>query len=140
MPVIDEHNHVVAVMVVRPLAGSLNSAVPARDLEEVRKVIKVFSNAVSHIQKEHFGDHSELLDQTLEGERIDEESRRKLLFPKMMLLSARDYLCKLDHRSISEIRSYKKPPVTVHRVLKAVLYIFGKLPKDVKKWADTVKV
>ncbi|KAJ3417345.1 EF-hand calcium-binding domain-containing protein 5 [Chytridiales sp. JEL 0842] len=138
IPVVDDHHHVVAVMVIRPMEGK-QGEVPHKDLEEVQKVVKVLSNAVNHVQKEHFGEHG-FMDDVLEGEKIDEESRRKLLFPKMMLMSARDYLSKIDNRAISEIRSYKKPPVTVHRVLKAVLYIFGKLPKEVKKWADTVKM
>lgn len=47
-----------------------------------------------------------------------------------MLLSARDALGKLDNKALSELRSYRKPPATIHKVIKGVLYLFGKTPKE----------
>ncbi|KAI9328768.1 hypothetical protein DFJ73DRAFT_964407 [Zopfochytrium polystomum] len=137
IPVLDDESHVVAVMRLKPHSGKKGS-VPDDDVLEIKKVVAVLETCVNHIHKEKFGHESAL--GKLAGESIDEESRRKMLFPKMMLLSAREYLSKLDNRSMSELRSYKKPPLTIHRVLKAVLYIFGYLPKEVKKWSDTVKL
>ncbi|KAJ3333567.1 EF-hand calcium-binding domain-containing protein 5 [Blyttiomyces sp. JEL0837] len=137
IPIVDEEHHVVAVMVVRPHTG-VKGGIPDDDLAEVKRVVHIMEAAVNQIHKEKFGQES--LMHVLEGEKIDESTRRKLFFSKMMLLSARDSLAKLDNRAISELKSYKKPPPTIHRVLKAVLYIFGKLPKEVKKWSDTVKM
>ena len=53
-----------------------------------------------------------------------------MLFSKLMLFSARKIISNFDNRALSEIRSYKKPPQSVHRILKAVHYIFGKTPKE----------
>ncbi|KAJ1556026.1 EF-hand calcium-binding domain-containing protein 5 [Cladochytrium tenue] len=128
IPVMDEATHVVAVMRLRPRKGQ-QGPVPDDDVSEVRRVVEVLETCVNEIQKQSFGDADPQAGQ-LAGEAIDEESRRRLLFPKMMLMKARDFLSKLDSRSIFELRSYKKPPLNIHKVLKAVLYIFGYLPKD----------
>lgn len=61
---------------------------------------------------------------------MDEASRQHLLFPKLMLLNARDALSKLSSNALSELRSYRKPPATIHKVVKAVLFLFGKTPKE----------
>ncbi|KAJ3384832.1 EF-hand calcium-binding domain-containing protein 5 [Entophlyctis sp. JEL0112] len=135
VPIVDDEDAVFAVVSVRPKAGK--GEVSDEDLAELKKIGAVMSACGSTARKEKFGEESVL--QHLEGEGIDELSRRNLLFPKMMLIAARNWLSKLDNKSISELRSYKKPPVAVMKVLKAVLYLFGKKPKEVSQWSDILK-
>ncbi|KAI8800180.1 hypothetical protein BJ742DRAFT_881297 [Cladochytrium replicatum] len=104
---------------------------------EAKMFEKVVGDAVEMIKGESFGRRGTSKD--LDGESIDEVARRTMLFPKLMLLSAREALGSLDSAAISELRSYRKPPLTVHKIIKGVLYVFGKLPKEVKKWSDAVK-
>ncbi|KAJ3101695.1 EF-hand calcium-binding domain-containing protein 5 [Phlyctochytrium planicorne] len=136
IPVIDEHNHVVAVMAVRVLPGK-NGEMPPEDLDDVRRITGVLSTAMNQIGRERLGDGDEF---SLEGERIDSDARRTLLFSKMMLLNARELLGKLDNRALAELRSYKKPPPIIHKVIKAVLYVFGRGVKELQSWMDTVKL
>ncbi|KAI8622030.1 hypothetical protein BC830DRAFT_1091244 [Chytriomyces sp. MP71] len=135
IPILDDDKKVFCVVGVSKKDG--NGEVSDEDLNEIRKITNILSTCASMAKKEKFGDDS--IVQHLDGEAIDEESRRALLFPKMMLVSARQYLSKLDNKAISELKSYKKPPIAVLKVLKAVLYLHGKKPKEVAKWADVVK-
>ena len=66
-------------------------------------------------------------------------ARRNSLFDRLILLEARDALSKLTSQSISELKSYKRPPESVYRIVKAVLYLFGKKPKEVRSWGDLIK-
>ncbi|ORY51362.1 hypothetical protein BCR33DRAFT_712440 [Rhizoclosmatium globosum] len=117
VPVQDDDGKVVAVICMKPKHGK-KGRVTDEDLNEVRKIKAILGNASSVSKKAKFGEQSEL--QHLAGESIDEESSRALLFPTMMLVAARSWLSKLDNRAISELKSYKKPPVAVLKVLKAV--------------------
>ncbi|KAJ3196481.1 EF-hand calcium-binding domain-containing protein 5 [Irineochytrium annulatum] len=153
VPVLDEDNHVAAVLTVKVHDG-LKGEIPPEDFDEVRRVCTVLTMSMNVVHKERLGDLSEFSD--LEGEMVDDESRRKMLFPKMMLLSARELLKKLDSRALAELKSYKKPPLTIHRVMKSVLYVSGRAPKEgilkslvfpsllipfiVSKWNDTVRL
>ncbi|KAI9335467.1 hypothetical protein BDR26DRAFT_865813 [Obelidium mucronatum] len=136
IPVPDEEGKVFAVICLQNKKGG-KGKVSDEDIAEVKKITSILTNCGSVVKKEKFGDESLL--QHLDGESIDEESRRCLLFPKMMLIAARNWLNKLDSKAISELKSYKKPPVAVMKVLKAVLYLFGKKPKEVSKWQDILK-
>ncbi|KAJ3025349.1 UNVERIFIED_CONTAM: EF-hand calcium-binding domain-containing protein 5 [Siphonaria sp. JEL0065] len=136
IPVPDEEGKVFAVICLQNKNGG-KGKVSDEDISEVKKISSILSNCGSVVKKEKFGDESVL--QHLDGESIDEESRRTLLFPKMMLIAARNWLSKLDNKAISELKSYKKPPPAVLKVLKAVLYLFGKKPKEVTKWQDILK-
>jgi hypothetical protein len=75
----------------------------------------------------------------LEAETVDETARRELLFPKLMLTNLREVLSRLSSKSISELKSYKRPPITIYRIVKGVLYLFGKKPREVKSWNDIIK-
>ena len=75
----------------------------------------------------------------LEAETVDETARRELLFPKLMLTSLREVLSRISSKSISELKSYKRPPITIYRIVKGVLYLFGKKPREVKSWNDIIK-
>ena len=67
---------------------------------------------------------------TLAAEKIDPQTRSHLLFPKMLLLNARESLSRLDNKALSELRSYRKPPQTIHLVVKGVLYLFGWVERE----------
>ncbi|KAJ3073446.1 EF-hand calcium-binding domain-containing protein 5 [Podochytrium sp. JEL0797] len=136
IPVQDEDGKVFAVVCLQNKNGATGK-VSDEDLAEIKKINSVLSNCGTAAKREKFGDESVM--QHLEGESIDEESRRGLLFPKMMLIAARSWISKLDNKAISELKSYKKPPPAVMKVLKAVLYLFGKKPKEVSKWQDILK-
>jgi len=66
----------------------------------------------------------------LDAETISEQLRRKLFFPKLLLLKARDNLSKIDANSIAELKSYRVPPTIIHKVICCILYIFGYTPKQ----------
>jgi hypothetical protein len=53
-----------------------------------------------------------------------------LLFPKLLLLDQREAILNISSKSISELKSYKRPPKSVLFICKGVLYIFGKKPKE----------
>ncbi|KAI9095120.1 hypothetical protein DFS34DRAFT_626735 [Phlyctochytrium arcticum] len=63
-----------------------------------------------------------------------------ILFHKLLLAEARRSIAQIDSKALSELRSYRKPPVTVHRVVKGVLYLFGKVPKEVSTWQDCCRL
>ncbi|KAJ3240078.1 EF-hand calcium-binding domain-containing protein 5 [Chytriomyces hyalinus] len=136
IPIMDDDKKVFCVVEVSK-ANNGKGEVSDEDLAEIKRISTILSTCGSIAKKEKIGDESVV--QHLEGESIDEESRRALLFPKMMLVAARQYLSKLDNKAISELKSYKKPPTAVLKVLKAVLYMFGKKPKEVQTWSDVVK-
>lgn len=138
LPVTDTDGHVVAIMIIQLKEGAKINALSEEDLSDVKRSLMILESCINHVQKEKFGQETTV--EALSGENIDEESRVKMFFGKMMLLSARDLLSKLDNRSMSELRSYKHPPQTIHRIIKAVLYLFGHAPKEVKKWADAIKL
>jgi hypothetical protein len=73
-------------------------------------------------------------------ENVDETAKKDIYFHKLMLLNANDYVKKLTKNSLSEIRSYKRPPKNVVFILKAVLYSLGRQPKEMKSWPDLLKV
>jgi hypothetical protein len=53
-----------------------------------------------------------------------------MAFPKMILLSVRQAITNMNQRHISELKSYKKPPKSIHQIVKAALYVFGAKPKE----------
>jgi len=75
----------------------------------------------------------------LYAETISEQLRRKLFFPKLLLLKARDNLSKIDANSIAELKSYRVPPTIIHKVICCILYIFGYTPKQVESWQDAAR-
>ncbi|KAJ3371793.1 EF-hand calcium-binding domain-containing protein 5 [Kappamyces sp. JEL0680] len=71
---------------------------------------------------------------------MDEPSRRKILFGRLMICSARSGLAKLDTKAIAELKSYKSPPRSIQLILKGALYLFGHIPKDMKTWIEIQKL
>ncbi|KAJ3045424.1 EF-hand calcium-binding domain-containing protein 5 [Rhizophlyctis rosea] len=136
LPVIDPTTN-ACVAVMRVKARAPKKRIPEEDMDEVRRAATVFTSALDYVQKLRLGEGAGM--RVLDAENIDENARRHLMFARMMLLDARLALSRLDVRAISELKSYKKPPLTVHKIIKAVLYLFGKTPKQVKVWADAVK-
>ncbi|KAJ3023323.1 EF-hand calcium-binding domain-containing protein 5 [Thoreauomyces humboldtii] len=136
VPVTDASGHCVAVMRVKPRDPALK--VSEDDMEEIKRTTRILASALECVEKEGLTTTGGLIADSaaLDAESLDENSRRHLLFPKLMLQSARSALSKLNNNALSELRSYRKPPPTIHKVIKAVLYLFGKLPKEVEKWSD----
>ncbi|KAI9202222.1 uncharacterized protein BJ171DRAFT_628618 [Polychytrium aggregatum] len=140
IPVIDEHGQCAAVIDCRPTGKPKTGEIKKLqegDLEDIKRAVRILTNAIDYVHKDHFAKRDDA--SRLDAENIDDEARRDILFSKMMLLSARESLANLDSQAISELRSYKKPPATVLKIIQAVLYIFGKHPKDVKTWPNAVK-
>jgi hypothetical protein len=69
----------------------------------------------------------------VESEKIDEASRRKLVFGKLVLKSTRAELSNLDAAALAELKSYRKPPKSIHRIMKGALYLFGHSPGSCTK-------
>ncbi|KAJ3361417.1 EF-hand calcium-binding domain-containing protein 5 [Allomyces javanicus] len=128
VPVQDQDGQVIAVMIVTSLS---QSAVQQEDMDEVNKVAEVLATALSNVRK------AKPRKRELEAEAMDEEG--ELIFAKFMLDQIRDSISKLDASAIAELKSYKKPPLTIHKVLKCLCYLFGKTPKQVRLWSDTLK-
>ncbi|KAI9178897.1 hypothetical protein H9P43_005559 [Blastocladiella emersonii ATCC 22665] len=127
---VQDNGLVVAVMVVTSLAQA-GGAMQEEDMEEVNKVAEVLGNALGNVRKQ------KPRKAELEAEQLDDEG--ELIFAKFMLDTIRDSISKLDSSAIAELKSYKQPPLTIHKVLKCLCYLFGKTPKQVKKWSDTLK-
>ncbi|KAI8821360.1 uncharacterized protein EV422DRAFT_496010 [Fimicolochytrium jonesii] len=140
VPVADPSGKTVAVMKVKAVKPALD--ISEDDMDEVRKTARILGLAMQDVKREGFGLPSGIMDATTLGillsdaENIDENARQHLLFPKLLLMNVRAALAKLDNKTLSELRSYRKPPDTIHKVVKGVLYLFGKTPKEVKKWSD----
>ncbi|KAI8915257.1 hypothetical protein DFJ77DRAFT_461843 [Powellomyces hirtus] len=139
VPVTDPSGHCIAVMRVKPRPPSLT--VTQDDMDEITRTLRILGTALTCISQEKFAEGGVIADTgSLDAENIDENARRHLLFPKLMLLSARSALSKLDNKMLSELRSYRKPPATIHKVIKGVLYLFGKTPQEVAKWSDCTRL
>jgi len=67
---------------------------------------------------------------SIDAETISEQLRRKLFFPKLLLLKARENLSKIDAKSIAELKSYRVPPTIIHKIICCILYMFGYSPKQ----------
>ncbi|TPX33989.1 hypothetical protein SmJEL517_g03202 [Synchytrium microbalum] len=137
IPVGDGHGVTVAIISVRPETASESERVGTDDLDDVQHVASIFSNGLNMLSSVGFG---ALQDKTgLDADDIDQTATTNLLFGKLMLSSIRSVLSGLDSKSLAELRSYRRPPATVHKICKAVLYVFGKKPKEVKTWQETLK-
>ncbi|KAJ3324094.1 EF-hand calcium-binding domain-containing protein 5 [Boothiomyces sp. JEL0866] len=84
--------------------------------EDIVRYSAALGKAMKEISNESFG--YEFHKEDLDCEIIDEVSKRKLLFGKVMLLQAREGLSQLDSKAIAEMKSYRKPPQSVHRIVK----------------------
>ncbi|KAJ3162811.1 EF-hand calcium-binding domain-containing protein 5 [Geranomyces michiganensis] len=131
---------IVAVLRVVPLPPA--TTLPAEDMDELTRTVRTLGAAMAAVAGEKLaGGKGFIADSNaLDAESLDESTRSHLLFPKLLLQSARTALGRLDSKLLSELRSYRKPPATIHKVVKAVLYLFGKLPREVEKWADCCRM
>ncbi|EGF82528.1 hypothetical protein BATDEDRAFT_86689 [Batrachochytrium dendrobatidis JAM81] len=109
-------------------------------VKEISKLCKLIAGALENFKESQFGAVESTQSVHLDASSIDEMTRRRFIFGKIVLGYVRELLLKMDNRALAELRSYKKPPKSVHRLVKGVLYIFGKTPKEVKIWLDTVKL
>ncbi|KAJ3388842.1 EF-hand calcium-binding domain-containing protein 5 [Lobulomyces angularis] len=134
LPILDETGTCAMILCFHSLTSS---QVTDDEMEDSKKLSGVLEAGVNQVLHESFSDDwvSDLLD----AEKIDEETRRDLLFSKLMLMAARNLLRKLDNKALSELKSYKKPPTVIYQVMKATLLLFGINPSEVKTWPDVVK-
>ncbi|KAI8589353.1 hypothetical protein BDZ88DRAFT_489077 [Geranomyces variabilis] len=141
LPVADPGSgNVIAVLRVTPRPPATTLA--AEDMDELTRTARVLGAAMAAVANEKLtGGEGFIADSNaLDAESLDESTRSHLLFPKLLLQSARTALGKVDNKMLSELRSYRKPPATIHKVVKGVLYLFGKLPREVEKWADCCRM
>lgn len=130
VPILDQFGQTLAVMVLSSLTSS--EPLPKEDLEEVNKIAKILGTALSTTSKKKAARRLGLATDSL-------ESQGEMIFATFMLDSIRESIRELDSSAIAELKSYKKPPPTIHKVLKCYCYLFGKTPKQVKLWSDTIK-
>lgn len=90
---------------------------------DIERFLNILNIGITHIDAEEFGKAPDKYD--LDAERCDNASRRKLLFGKLLLLSARKAISKIDSKALAELKSYKKPPKSIHLMVKGPLYLFG---------------
>ncbi|EPZ33412.1 hypothetical protein O9G_003915 [Rozella allomycis CSF55] len=131
-------NEVVAILSIRNNAVVPDSKeiIPSEQMKDFEDTLSVFNIAVDSIRRENFG---QIVQANLAGEKIDDESRVGMLFPSLMLTQIRDSISNIDQSGMAEIKSYRKPPAVIHKVMKCVLYIFGKKKSQVAKWTDMIK-
>lgn len=131
-PILD-NNKVVALMSVQ-LASGLSTV----DVEETTRAASILGYALETV-----GVNRHEIEEipSLDADSLDEVTRRKLLFPKYVLHHARHSLItKFDKKTLAEIKSYVKPPIMVHRILKSVLFLFGNVPNEVTEWSTIRKL
>ncbi|KAJ3315402.1 EF-hand calcium-binding domain-containing protein 5 [Boothiomyces sp. JEL0838] len=104
--------------------------------EDIARYSAALGKAMREIANESFG--YEFHKEDLDCEIIDEVSKRKVLFGKVMLLQAREGIAQLDSKSIAEMKSYRKPPQSLCTYL-AINQKTVRNPNIVKLWVDTVK-
>ncbi|KAI8901952.1 hypothetical protein BC833DRAFT_575684 [Globomyces pollinis-pini] len=107
-------------------------------LKDIQRYAGILGEGCKSMKNQHFGYEPDQSD--LDGELIDANSRHNMLFCKVMLLIAREKLGLIDSRAIAELKSYRKPPQSVHRILKGLFYLFGYKPPSVKAYMETVKL
>ncbi|KAI8929228.1 hypothetical protein BC831DRAFT_6174 [Entophlyctis helioformis] len=126
LPIVDSAGVCVAVAVLKVETGM--ASVGDR-VKEIEKVGSLLGNVLSKVRKDKLGAHDSGADGRLETESIDENTRRKFFFGKILLNHVRELLFKIDAKALAELRSYKKPPKSVHRLIKGALYILARPPK-----------
>ncbi|KAJ1509711.1 EF-hand calcium-binding domain-containing protein 5 [Coelomomyces lativittatus] len=130
LPILDSSGQVSVVMVLASFSST--ETLQSDDLKEVQKIAQVLGSALSTATK-----RKPVRKLGLAAEALD--SQGELIFVTFMLDSIRESIRELDSSAIAELKSYKKPPPTIHKVLKCLCYLFGKTPKQVKLWSDTIK-
>jgi hypothetical protein len=122
-PVLDPITHkCIAVFGVSQLDA--NSATALGQIQELEGFLPLLGTAIDKYTHKPV-DHKD----RLAGE-VDETSHRRMLFGKYLLEKCQKDINALTSKSVAELRSYRVPPKSVHRVLKGALYIFGHTPKD----------
>ncbi|TPX43582.1 hypothetical protein SeLEV6574_g04970 [Synchytrium endobioticum] len=138
----DTQGQPVALLAVRPEAVSDDGKgrLKSDDLDDVKHVAKIFSSGLKVLKHVGFGSLQQSDKKSdLDAENIDQTATTNLVFGKLMLSAVRHALGSLDTKSLAELRSYRRPPAVVHKICKAVLYIFGKKPSELKTWQATLK-
>ncbi|KAJ3186487.1 EF-hand calcium-binding domain-containing protein 5 [Gaertneriomyces sp. JEL0708] len=145
LPIYSASGHATAILRIKPLVPQ--TALPPDTLQEVHRTMSILSRAIADIQPKPRQTTRSRSTRSLHitGKSIQKPKPTKripthMLFPHLLLLNTREALSTLTSNHMSELRSYRKPPPTIHKVVKGVLYLFGKLPKEVRKWSDCVRL
>ncbi|ORX38108.1 hypothetical protein BCR36DRAFT_340228 [Piromyces finnis] len=134
IPILDQMNQCIGMISMNTKLAE-NDPTFIEDLNELKHLAELISDAMILADQEAKKNNKPLL----YAETISEQLRRKLFFPKLLLLKARENLSKIDANSIAELKSYRVPPTIIHKVVCCILYIFGHTPKQVESWQDAAK-
>nr|KAJ3422327.1 EF-hand calcium-binding domain-containing protein 5 [Polyrhizophydium stewartii] len=137
IPLVDESGVRVAAIAIKSENSTI--AVPER-VKEAERVGSLLGSVLARIRKDGHAYADNAKNIRLDADAIDENTRRRFMFGKIVLMHVRDLLSRLDAKALAELRSYKKPPASIHRLVKGTLYIFGRTPKEVKAWPDAIKL
>ncbi|ORX84556.1 hypothetical protein BCR32DRAFT_291273 [Anaeromyces robustus] len=134
IPIIDQMNQCIGMISMNTKLAE-NDPSFIEEINELKQLAHLIAGAMEMAEQENKKNSKPLL----YAETISEQLRRKLFFPKLLLLKARDNLSKVDNNSIAELKSYRVPPTIIHKVICCILYIFGYTPKQVESWQDAAR-
>jgi hypothetical protein len=97
-------------------------------LGDLNRFFSALTDGLDTILTESYGSNDQ--DYILDAEKGDVDSRRRIFFGKLLLVSARERLAKLDSKALAELKSYHNPPKCIHLIMKGSLYLFGLGPKE----------
>ena len=97
-------------------------------LNDLNRFLTVLTSGIGSIMTEPYGNNQQ--SSILDGENGDVNSKRRILFGKLLLMNVREGLTKLDSRAIAELKSYDSPPKSIFLILKASLYLLGYSPVE----------
>ncbi|ORY82721.1 hypothetical protein LY90DRAFT_663896 [Neocallimastix californiae] len=134
IPIVDQMNQCIGMISMNTKLAE-NDPSFIEDINELKRLATLIADAMALAEQENKNNAKPLL----YAETISEQLRRKLFFPKLLLLKARENLSKIDAKSIAELKSYRVPPTIIHKIICCILYMFGYSPKQVESWQDTTK-
>ncbi|KAI9014654.1 hypothetical protein BC832DRAFT_546037 [Gaertneriomyces semiglobifer] len=141
LPIYSPSGLPTAILRIKPLIPQ--TPLPPSTLQEVHRTMSILSRAIADIQPPTHKPTRSRSTKSLHTKNPKPTTKRiptHMLFPHLLLLNTREALSTLTSNHMSELRSYRKPPATIHKVVKGVLYLFGKVPKEVRKWSDCVRL
>ncbi|KAL6602165.1 hypothetical protein U3516DRAFT_785417 [Neocallimastix sp. 'constans'] len=134
IPIVDQMKQCIGMISMNSKLAE-NDPSFIEDINELKHVSTLIADAMTLADQENIKSDKPLL----YAETISEQLRRKLFFPKLLLLKARENLSKIDANSIAELKSYRVPPTIIHKVICCILFIFGYTPKQVESWQDAAR-
>eukprot|EP01135_Chromosphaera_perkinsii_P001485 Nk52_evm14s179 gene=Nk52_evmTU14s179 len=136
---VDGHQQVVHPLTIEgDVRGLVSFQEPVQESEsgtrnEFEKILSVVKSGIKGVAKENIWKN---MNKILGGLKVSDDIKEELIFPALMLSYYNQELGSLDSSALAELKSYKSPPVVVHKVVRALLLMFGNAPKDLKTWKD----